>query len=67
MTKQIYAFRNSANAVKNKVKLYTYFKLKRQTVFSEKGTFWLKNTNFVTVHVLSLQVWHAVTSRKYRL
>ena len=40
MSKPIYAF----SAAKHKIKLYTYFKLKRRTAFTEKGTFWLKKT-----------------------
>ena len=42
MSKPIYAFSNSANAAKHKIKLYTYFKLKRRTVFTEKRNFLAK-------------------------
>lgn len=42
MSKPIYAFSNSVNAAKHKIKLYTYFKLKRREVFTEKRGFLAK-------------------------
>lgn len=39
MSKPIYAFSNSVNAAKHRIKLYTYFKLKRREVFTKKRDF----------------------------